>query len=63
MKRERVPNSGSRKTEGATAIVRGDPGNDKQVFVGRAQVRRRNVRGQKFKKVGRLRVVKGFESN
>ena len=29
MKRERVPNSGSRKTEGATAIVRGDPGNDK----------------------------------
>ena len=26
------------KTEGATAIVRGDPGNDKQLFVGRAQV-------------------------
>ena len=26
------------KTELATAIVRGDPGNDKQVFVGRAQV-------------------------
>ena len=38
MKWKRVPNSGSRKTEGATAIVRGDPGNDKQVFVGRAKV-------------------------
>jgi len=63
MKRERVPNSGSRKTERATAIVRGDPGNDKQMFVGRAQVRRRNVRGKKFKKVGRLLVVKCFEGN
>ena len=63
MKRERVSNSGSRKTEDATAIVRDDPGNDKQMFVGRAQVRRRNVRGKKFKKVGRLLIVKCFEGN
>ena len=63
MKRERVPNSGSRKTERATAIVRGDPGNDKQVFVGRAQIRRGNMRCEKFKKVGRLFILRCFEGN
>ena len=62
MKWKRVPNSESRKTEGATAIVRGDPGNDKQMFVERAQITRRNMRCE-FKKVGRLLIVKCFECN
>ena len=51
------------KTEGTAAIVGGDPGNDKQVFIGRAKVRRRSVMGEKFKKVGRLSILKCFVGN
>ena len=33
MKWKRVPNSWYRTSEGTTAIVRGDPGNDKKTFI------------------------------
>ena len=63
MQWKRVPDSWCRETERTAAIVRGDPGNDKQVSIGRAKIRRRGMRGEKFEKVGRLSIVKRFEGN